>query len=371
MPEGTLLLTLNMFSATGGIEKVSRVVGKSLYDIANEQLGEKVKIFSMYDQQGEVDERYFPAAVFSGFGKSKWRFVFEAVRNGVNSRQVILSHSNLLLAGFLIKTFSPKTKLILLAHGIEVWHPFSYLKKKMLDKCNRVLAVSHFTKKKMLGVQKIADNKVTVFNNCLNPYLELSANDSKRQGLMHRYGLSGQDKVLMTLTRLSSKEQYKGYDNVLYAIKMLSTKIPSIKYLLVGKYDAAERQRLDAIIAGLELQSQIIFTGFIADDELAGHYGIADLYIMPSKKEGFGLVFIEAMFYGKPVIAGNRDGSIDALGNGEFGLLVNPNEVVEIAAAIHQVLLNPPAYIPNRQQVLRRFGYQGYKDNWREIIVAS
>ena len=92
---------------------------------------------------------------------------------------------------------------------------------------------------------------------------------------------------------------------------------------------------------------------------------------MPSKKEGFGLVFIEAMFYGKPVIAGNRDGSIDALGNGEFGLLVNPNEVVEIAAAIHQVLLNPPAYIPNRQQVLRRFGYQAYKDNWREILVAS
>ena len=89
---------------------------------------------------------------------------------------------------------------------------------------------------------------------------------------------------------------------------------------------------------------------------------------MPSKKEGFGLVFIEAMFYGKPVIAGNRDGSVDALGNGDFGLLVNPNEVVEIAAAINQVFENQQAYIPNREKVLNRFGYKEYKDNWTKIL---
>jgi glycosyltransferase involved in cell wall biosynthesis len=368
MHKGTLLLTLNMFSATGGIEKVSRVVGKALQDIATEQLGEPVSVFSMYDKQGDVDERYFPAAVFSGFGENKWWFVYEAVRKGVNSRQVILSHSNLLLAGFLIKTFSPKTELILLAHGIEVWSPFSFFKKRMLSKCSRVLAVSQFTKNKMVAVQKLANHKVSILNNCLNPYLELPTNTGKEKTLLQRYGFSGQDKVLMTLTRLSSKEQYKGYDNVLYAIKMLTKEFPSIKYLLVGKYDAAERERLDAIIAGLGLQHQIVFTGFIADAELAAHYSIADLYIMPSKKEGFGLVFIEAMFYGKPVIAGNRDGSVDALGNGDFGLLVNPNEVVEIAAAINQVFENQQAYIPNREKVLNRFGYKEYKDNWTKIL---
>ena len=368
MHKGTLLLTLNMFSATGGIEKVSRVVGKALQDIATEQLGETVSVFSMYDKQGDVDERYFPASVFSGFGENKWRFVYEAVRKGINSRQVILSHSNLLLAGFLIKTFSPKTELILLAHGIEVWSPFSFFKKRMLSKCSRVLAVSQFTKNKMVAVQKLANHKVSILNNCLNPYLELPTNNGKEDTLLQRYGFSGQDKVLMTLTRLSSKEQYKGYDNVLYAIKMLTKEFPSIKYLLVGKYDAAERERLDAIIAGLGLQHQIVFTGFIADAELAAHYSIADLYIMPSKKEGFGLVFIEAMFYGKPVIAGNRDGSVDALGNGDFGLLVNPNEVVEIAAAINQVFENQQAYIPNREKVLNRFGYKEYKDNWSKIL---
>ncbi len=368
MSEGTLLLTLNMFSATGGIEKVSRVVGKALQDIASEKLGEKVCVYSMYDKQVDVDERYFPAAIFSGFGENKWRFVYEAVRKGINSRQVILSHSNLLLPGFLIKIFSPKTKLILLAHGIEVWNQFSFVKKMMLGKCSGIIAVSHFTKNKIASVQKLSNNRVSVLNNCLNPFLELPINNGKDESLLQRYGLSTQDKVLMTLTRLSFKEQYKGYDNVLYAIKMLIIKYPSIKYLVVGKYDQAELERLKVIIAEMNLQSQIIFTGFISDDELAAHYSIADLYIMPSKKEGFGLVFIEAMYYGKPVIAGNLDGSVDALGNGDFGLLVNPNEVVEIAEAINKVLENQQAYVPKREQVIKRFGYTNYKENWNKIL---
>ena len=368
MAEGTLLLTLNMFSATGGIEKVSRVVGKSLYDISSEQRGESVKIFSMYDHQADVDQRYFPAVIFRGFKKNKWRFVYHSFIIGIKSRQVVLSHSNLLLPGFLIKIFSPKTKLILLAHGIEVWNQFSFVKKMMLGKCSGIVAVSHFTKNKIASVHRLSNNRVSVLNNCLNPFLELPINNGKDESLLHQYGLSTQDKVLMTLTRLSFKEQYKGYDNVLYAIKMLIIKYPSIKYLLVGKYDQAEFERLKVIIAELNLQSQIIFTGFISDNELAAHYSIADLYIMPSKKEGFGLVFIEAMYYGKPVIAGNLDGSVDALGNGDFGLLVNPNEVIEIAGAINKVLLNQQAYIPNREQVIKRFGYHNYKENWSKIL---
>jgi hypothetical protein len=78
----------------------------------------------MYDEPRDVNEKYFPAGIFRGFGKKKFRFMIAATRSGIKSRQVILSHINLLLAGFLIKTFAPKTRLILLAHGIEVWNSF-------------------------------------------------------------------------------------------------------------------------------------------------------------------------------------------------------------------------------------------------------
>ena len=369
MSKATLFLTLRIFSATGGIEKVSRVAGKALYELTKEE-GAALKVFSMYDGQAEVDEKYFPAGIFTGFDKNKGRFVNTSIRQGINCKQVILSHSNLLLAGFLIKILSPKTRLILLAHGIEVWGRYPYWKKYMLRQCDLVLAVSNYTRATMMAVHGLDGKNIKVLNNCLDPFLQEPASEESKGDLLARYGLSHDSMVLLTITRLSSKEQYKGYDNVLYAIKQLKQKYPLIKYLLVGKYDAVEKQRVDAIIHELDIKDNIIFTGFIPDEELAAHYNIADIYIMPSKKEGFGIVFIEAMYFGKPVIAGNIDGSVDALDNGRFGLLINPNDRQEISGAIIKVLTNKAAYIPNRNEVMDKFSYEVYKAKLAEMLMC-
>jgi glycosyltransferase involved in cell wall biosynthesis len=177
--------------------------------------------------------------------------------------------------------------------------------------------------------------------------------------------------VLLTITRLASREQYKGYDNVLYALKILTATNPAIRYLVAGKYDAAEKQRLDQLVSELSLEQYVIFAGYIPDEELAAHYSIADCYIMPSKKEGFGIVFIEAMYYGKPVIGGNKDGSMDALDNGKLGIPVNPDSIQEIAAAIVKVMGNTAAYIPDRQLVMAKFSYPVYKENLRRALTPS
>ena len=364
-----LLLTLRVFSATGGIEKVSRLAGKALYELQQEKKITTVKVFSMYDSSSEVDEKYFPGTVFTGFGRRKLSYMIRVIRQGIKSRMVILTHVNLLSAGFLIKCFSPQTKLVLLAHGIEVWQPLPGWKKYMLGKCDQVLPVSRFTKQKMMEQYGLKDQLFTVLNNCLDPFLKVPAKE-KDSSLLNRYQLDDTSIVLLTLSRLSSKERYKGYDNVFYALKNLVEFYPAIKYLVVGKYDAKEKQRLDNLIQVLELEKHIIFTGFIADEELAAHYALADCYIMPSKKEGFGIVFIEAMYYGKPVIAGNKDGSVDALKNGEFGLLVDPDSREEITAAIEKVISHKSAYIPREEEVLDKFGYPVYKQNLWKIIEA-
>ena len=358
----TLFLTLRTFSATGGIEKVSRVVGKSLYEMGAIQPANNLSILSMYDGSGEVDERYFPLRVFTGFGKKKSRFVLEALRQGIKSNQVILSHINLLLAGFLIKIFSPRTRLILFAHGIEVWSPLPRWKQYMLGKCDLVIAVSRFTRGRMIEVHGLDTKKISVLNNCLDPFLQPPSDNEKSPELLRRYGLTPSNIVLITLTRLSSKEQYKGYDNVLYALNKLKKDYPAIKYLIIGKYDASEKQRVGHLIDELQLQDDIVLTGFIPEEELAEHYNIADCYIMPSKKEGFGIVFIEAMYYGKPVIAGNKDGSADALDNGRFGVLINPDDKEAITGAIRAVINNKAAYVPDTNEVKKLFGYEGYRE---------
>ncbi|MEO7766644.1 MAG: glycosyltransferase family 4 protein [Ferruginibacter sp.] len=368
MPDLTLFLTLRIFSATGGIEKVSRVAGKALYELTAEHTGDTLKVFSMYDDQGDVQEKYFPAGIFRGFSKKKLKFVYTALREGTNCKQVILSHSNLLVAGYLIKLISPKTRVILLAHGIEVWSPFPFLKRSMLKSCDLILAVSRFTKAKMLAVHGLDEKKIVVLNNCLDPFLQAPLPAAKNQQLLQRYELTPDHIVLITLTRLSFTERYKGYDNVLYAVRDLKEVYPQIKYIIVGKYDKAEKERVDAIITELMLKDHIIFTGFIPDNELAAHYNIADLYIMPSKKEGFGIVFIEAMYYSRPVIGGNKDGTVDALCDGRFGLLINPDEKQEITNAIIKVISNKADFIPDISEVMAKFSFPVYKQNLKEVL---
>lgn len=372
MPDLTLFLTLRVFSATGGIEKVARAAGKAIQEFQSDQPGGgELKILSMYDEPGDLDQKYFRASVFKGFGKNKFRFVSSALRHGISSKLVVLSHVNLLIPGFLIKIFSPKTRLVLMAHGIEVWSPFSSWKNYLLQKCDQVLAVSSFTKDKLITVHGLNEKKISVLNNCLDPFLQPPLATVKNKELLQRYRLHGEDTVLMTLTRLSSQEQYKGYDQVLYAVNELKAKFPRLKYLLLGKYDETEKGRVDAIISNLHLQDQIIFAGFVPDEELAAHFNIADCYIMPSKKEGFGIVFIEALYYGKPVIAGNKDGSVDALNNGKFGLLVDPDDQAEIANAIIKVISNKTAFIPNHEEVMAKFSYEGYKEKLKKILFNA
>ena len=154
---------------------------------------------------------------------------------------------------------------------------------------------------------------------------------------------------------MADVEQYKGYDKVLEALPELVKLNPLLRYLLVGKYDLNEKERLDSIINQMGLQQVVVFAGLVKDEELAEHFNLADIFIMPSEREGFGIVFIEAMFYGIPVIAGNVDGSVDALRDGELGLLVNPNNKMEIITAVSKIVAKRKGYLPDRQKLMENF----------------
>ena len=217
-PLSISFLTLRVFSATGGIEKVCRVAGKALFEIsATEKM--KVDVFSMYDNDNEVLEKYIPVDSFKGFSKQKIRFVKYCISNAKQYDFVLLSHINLLLVGVLMKMVNPSLKLILIAHGIEVWKRFSLAKKWMLRRCTQILPVSNYTRNYLLRDNGLQSSSVNVLNNCLDPFLPPRPAEGKNEKLLNRYGFTSSDKIILTLTRISSKERYKGYDNVLYAIK--------------------------------------------------------------------------------------------------------------------------------------------------------
>jgi glycosyltransferase involved in cell wall biosynthesis len=362
-----VFLTLRTFSATGGIEKVCRIAGKAMYEMTLQQPA-SLQIFSMHDKVHEADDnKYFPSEIFRGFKGKQIKFVTSSVKAGLRSDILILSHINLLIVAWLVKKIAPKKKIILFAHGIEVWQQLSKRKRSMLKCCTQVFSVSNFTCKQLHQLHGLPSQKCIVLNNCLDPFLPLPL-EVKNQQILGKYGFNDTHKILFTLTRLSSTERYKGYDKVMESVTKLKVKYPELRFFLAGTYDMAEKEFLEALKQKSDLNEYLYTPGYIPDEELGNYFSMADLYVMPSIKEGFGIVFIEAMYYGLPVIAGNLDGSVDALCNGALGILVDPNNQEEITNAIEKVIENRNAFIPNRDLLMKKFSYDTYKNNLTTLL---
>jgi phosphatidylinositol alpha-1,6-mannosyltransferase len=368
-----LFINLTAFSKTGGLEKFNKCFLKALQEF--ELMGMlKAESISLHDK--EADDEYFKKEKYKGFENRRFSFVWKSVWAARKSDVVILGHINLALVGWLIKKIAPSKKLVLITHGVEVWQPLGGIKKKLLEAADLVLAVSNFTRDKLISVQKTDPEKVKIFFNAIDPSFSIPKEFAKNISLRNRYGLKDDDFVLYTLTRLSSGEKYKGYDVVIKCLPGLLNSIPGLKYIIAGKYDKEEKARVDQLIAELKLEDVVILAGYISDHEVKDHYQMSDLFIMPSQGEGFGIVFIEAMICGLPVIAGNLDGSVDALQNGELGLLVNPNSVEEITAKVLCSYQNQKTAVPAdkldlQKKTLSYFGFDQYKKRLQTILQTN
>jgi glycosyltransferase involved in cell wall biosynthesis len=271
----------------------------------------------------------------------------------------------------LIKLFFPQKKLVLFAHGIEVWSDLDKSKRMMLGKCDLILSVSQYTADVICNKHQFPIERITVLNNCLDPFLPPGKEYIGNDDLRKKYGYQKEDKILFTLTRLSSKERYKGYDKVLEALVSIRERYPEVKYLIAGSFDEQEQLYLMENTRSLGLEGHFKLAGFIPDEALVAHFTMADIYVMPSMKEGFGIVFIEAMYYGLPVIAGNKDGSVDALCNGELGTLVDPENIKAIGDSIEKILGDIDSSVPDKKKLMCNFSYEQYKQKLETVLESQ
>ncbi|SHN24297.1 glycosyltransferase family 4 protein [Mucilaginibacter sp. OK098] len=340
MTKKVILYTLQTFSTTGGIQKMTRTLAHSLHLLATRN-NWSFNLWSVYDSNNDLIHRYLPAKQFMGFSANRIAFVLKSLITARRPDVVIISHINLAVIGLLIKTINPKCKVWLIAHGIEVWRPLSPLKNVFLKRCDKVICVSNFTKQQMISRHNTDAGICEVLNNAVDPFIKLPVTFAKPHQLIKRYGLTDDTPVIFTLTRLASTEQYKGHDQVIKVMGCLKLKFPGIRYILSGQYDHKEEIRIRKLIVDAKVDKEVILTGFIEEAEITDHFLLADLFVLPSKKEGFGIVFIEALACGLPVVCGNADGSIDAICNGELGKAVNVDNLVELENAISNYLQDP------------------------------
>jgi phosphatidylinositol alpha-1,6-mannosyltransferase len=356
---------LTAFSHMGGIEKFNRAFMKALGDLSA-TLRLKSRLGGMYDHS--FDRNYTQQQTYQPFKGQKLQFVLWAVKQSLQQDIIILGHLNLAAIAVLLKLLAPKKKLVIICHGIEVFEPVGGLKKKALQQADQLLAVSSFTKQQLVTKQNLPAEKITVFPNTIDPYFKFPVDFTKPAYLQERYSIAQNEKVILTLTRLNSNEGYKGYDTLVTVLSELLKKNIPFKYILAGKADATELQRMNVLIKSLGLEQQVMMPGFIADEEITDHYLLADVFVMPSKGEGFGIVYTEAMACGLPVIAGNKDGSTEALQFGELGTLIDPDNADELKEALVKVLALERKPKDVQEKMLNHFSFEKFKERLQKVI---
>jgi glycosyltransferase involved in cell wall biosynthesis len=277
----------------------------------------------------------------------------------INRPQFILStHVNFTRAAYLASR-TMGIPYIAVAHGVDTWGKAGMRLRKPLKHAAAILAVSRFTAERLCREVGLPPERVRLLPNTFEP--DAFTPGPKPHYLLKRYGLKPDEPVILTVSRLAPAERYKGYDQILKALPAIRSKMPKVRYIIGGR--GPDRGRILELIQSLGLESAVTLTGFIPQPELVDHYNLCDVFAMPSKGEGFGIVYLEAMACGKAVLAGNKDGSVDALKDGKLGVLIDPDNVEEIAANLilmlqkkhsNSILAEPERL---RHMVTETFGY--------------
>lgn len=315
---------------------------------------------------------------------------------------------------------------MLFIHGIDAWQPTrSTLTDRMAGEADAVVAVSNFTLKRFQswatgnrGPQTSGPRGTRpsefILPNSID--LERFTPGPRPAVLLDRYGLRNRT-VLLTVARLSAQERYKGIDEVLESLPELGKEIPNLAYLIVG--DGSDRARLLEKTKSLGLRvterstsapspprsgipsprwgeggrrpdevppgevsnpslgsrlstpdsqlPRVIFAGHIPESEKVDHYRLADAFVMPGWGEGFGIVYLEALACGIPVVVSTADASAEVVAGCDEAFVADPKQPETINAAIRAALKRSSGL---RSPFVEKYSYANYCRQCNAIVQS-
>ena len=254
-------------------------------------------------------------------GRSKLTFCKAAFRAAKNSDRVICGHIAQLPVVWAASLFRPNLSYYLVAHGIEVWRPFSFLERRAIKGAKLVLCVSEYTRQQVLDHCPMPAARAVVLFNALDPYMDPPSPSPAPKN----------PPIVLTVSRLSIADSYKGIEHLIASMPAVLAEIPGARLRIVGRGDGLPG--LQRLVKRLGLGEAVEFVGYRSDAELHEDFAQSSLFALPSEKEGFGLVYVEAMAHGRPCLAANSGGAPEVV-DSDTGVLVRYGDVPGIAAAI-------------------------------------
>ena len=348
MSAPVVVLTPNI-RGCDGISRLARLVTGTFDDVTVLALHEPPSV-----------TRLGPAGVRGAGGRSL-RFAASALRGAASAdRRTIVIVTHLHLAPAALAFAARGASVTTMLCGVEAWKPINRVQRAALDRTARLIAISQFTRDGFRTANPyFADRAVAVCHLGVEP---LPGADQA----------AGGPPSALIVGRMAIDERYKGHDLLLDIWRDVAAAVHGACLRIVG--DGDDRGRLERKAAALGLGDQVRFLGRVDEEALRREYERCTAFVMPSRDEGFGFVFVEAMRAARACV-GSRGAAAEIIVDGETGLLVEPGERGQLLEGVVRVLRDRPATeamgARGRARFLQQFTAERFRDRFTSLLPVA
>jgi len=234
--------------------------------------------------------------------------------------------------------------------GVECWHQLSHRDRSLLSRSRRLLPISRWTHARFLAANpSFASMPMTL----CPPGVMTTPLPSTRPVLRRA----------LVVGRLWAEERYKGHDLLIDIWPAVRNACPDAELMVVG--DGDDRARLEARVREKGLSQAISFAGLASQDQLRQHFVDAQVFVLPSEGEGFGIVFLEAMRAARPCLAA-RGAAEEIVLDGVTGVVLAARDCDGLTSALAQLLSDPARCdalgLAGRQRLEQEFSESRFAD---------
>ena len=310
-----LFTAVSLAGNGGGVAAASRLCWRAIGD----RFGEDSRLITL------LDETRAPTAA----QKVRFGSRIATLQSLQRVRWILFGHLGLARAQAALPSGLQQPYGVFL-HGIEVWCPLPESDRRVLRRAALRIANSEFTARRVM-------QRHTDIGPVIACPLALAPEDER--AVDEALPAEPREPLVLMVGRMDAGEGYKGHTEAIAAWPRVLADRPDAKLVIVG--DGDDKPRLEALAARAGVTGAVEFRGFLGHDDLRDIYRRAALFLMPSRGEGFGIVYLEAMAHGLPCIGSRHDAAGDVIVDGQTGFLVAQDDEAEIAERVTQLLRDP------------------------------
>jgi phosphatidylinositol alpha-1,6-mannosyltransferase len=347
-----ILAAITIDPTGGGVAAVSRL----LWRVFQERWGSQARLLTMFSHQSR------PATLLE---KTKFTMALASTALG-ESDWILFSHLGLAEAQGALPARLRRPYGVFL-HGIEAWGPLDRRALNALAGAEVRIANSQFTAKRIMTMHPT----IGAVDACPLALPSDQASEQRAKGSSEAVNVG--PLAVLAVGRMARAERYKGHDQLIDAWTSVVGRVPDAQLVLVG--DGDDRERLMRKASSTPAGRGILFPGFVTANMLEGLYRRAALFALPSRGEGFGLVYLEAMTHGLPCVASIHDAAVEVIADGETGRLVDQDDVEGLAGTLAGLLTDPSERRrlgdAGTRRALDAFSFERFRDRMCALLPAS